>query len=188
MALSKREILRSINSVFNDRLKLLINGASIDYNPLELGNPSQILLNAGIPDLPIQMSVQRLIDKKSQTNHPFRLVSVVHMPESLANPIAIFQSKTRAECKVILTDMEDEGINIVVVIEINKPKSKFQINEIRSIYPKDNITDILRWIVQDGLLEYCDKEKVLNWIGKQQSNSADVTHLIEDSVKLVKKI
>jgi len=187
MALSDRDTLRKINGVFNERLKPLINGSNTDYNPLELGNPSSILLKVGIPNLPIEMSVQRLIDKKLQTNHPFRLVSVVHMPESLAIPIAIFQSKTRAECKVLLTDMEHEGVNFVVIIEPNRPKGKFFVNDIRSVYPKDNITDILRWIAQDGLLEYCDKEKVLNWIGKQQSNSAEVTHLIEDSVKVVNK-
>jgi len=187
MALNERAVLRQINEVFNERLKPLIKGANTDYKPLELGNPSWILLNSGIPDLPIEMSVQRLIDKKLQTNHPFRLVSVVHMPESLADPIAIFQSKTRAACKVLLTDMEYDGINIVVIIEPNKPKGNLFINDIRSVYPKDNITDILRWIAQDGLMEYADKEKVLNWIGKQQSNSAEVTNLIEDCVKLINK-
>lgn len=83
--------------------------------------------------------------------------------------------------------MESESVNMVVVIEINRPKGSFLINDIRSVYPKDNIVDILRWIVQDGLLEYADKEKVLNWIDKQQSNSAEVTHLIEDAVKVIKK-
>ena len=154
MALSEREILRQVNSAFNDRLKFLINGANTNYNPLELGMPSQILLNVGIPNLPIEMSVQRLIDKKLQTNHPFRLVSVVHMPEFLANPIAIFQSKTRVECKVLLTDMENQGINMVVIIEPNRPKGKFLVNDIRSVYPKDNIADVLRWIARDGLISH----------------------------------
>ena len=134
------------------------------------------------------MSVQRLIDKKLQTNHPFKLVSIAHMPEYLADPVAIFQSKTRAECKVLLTDMVYEDINIVVVIQPNKLKGKILINDIRSVYPKDNITDILRWIAQDRLLEYFDKEKALNWIGKQQSNSAEVTNLIEGSTKLINKL
>jgi hypothetical protein len=187
MALNERETLKIVNGNFNERLRPIINGANTDYNPLALGRPSQTLLNAGVPDLPIEMSVQRLIDKKLQANHPFRLVSVVHMPEFLSDPIAIFQSKTRLECKVVLTEMESESVNMVVVIEINRPKGSFLINDIRSVYPKDNIVDILRWIVQDGLLEYADKEKVLNWIDKQQSNSAEVTHLIEDAVKVIKK-
>ena len=179
--------LRQINDAFNERLRLLISGNNIDYRVLELGNPSPILLQAGFPDLPIQMSVQRLIDKKLQSNHPFKLVSVIHMPESLAVPVAVFQSKTRAGSKVLLTDMEHQGINIVVAIECNKEKGIALINDVRSVYPKDNIKDIFRWIVEDGLMEYHEKEKILNWIGKQQSNSAEVTSLIEDTVKLINK-
>ncbi|MRG44769.1 hypothetical protein GFS24_06570 [Chitinophaga sp. SYP-B3965] len=134
------------------------------------------------------MAVQRLVDKKLQSNHPFSLVSVVHMPEYLAEPIAVFQSKTRTDCKVILTEMEDKGINMVVAIEMNKLCGRREVNSVRSVYPKDNIRDILLWIAQDDLIAYANKEKILNWFCKQQSNSADVTKLIKDATKVIEKI
>lgn len=84
--------------------------------------------------------------------------------------------------------MEDKGVNILVVIELNKLCGKIQANSVRSVYPKDNSVDILRWISEENLLEYCDKEKVLKWLGKQQSNSADVTRLLEDSTKIVSSL
>jgi len=184
---SKTSIIRTnnLNDNFNARLRKIISGYNDDFNPLDLGNPSDILLSCGIPNLPIQMSVQRLVDKKLQTNHPFRLVSVTHMPDFLANPIAIFQSKTSASCKVILTEMEDKEINIVVPIEMNRMIGKSFVNSVRSIYPKDNIKDVLQWICEFGLLEYCEKNKILNWLDKQQSNSADVIKLIKDSTKII---
>jgi len=180
--------LKEICNTYNERLRCLQSGTNTDYTPIELGRPSKELIGCKIPDLPIQMSVQRLIDKKLQTNHPFSLVSVVHMPAYLAGPIAVFQSKTRIDCKVILTEMEDKGINIVVVIEVDKLCGKVKVNSVRSVYPKDNIKDILQWIVEDDLMEYFHKEKILNWFSKQQSNSADVTKLIKDCTKVIQKI
>lgn len=181
-------IIREVCNAYNERLKVIINGTNNNYAPLELGNPSKELINCGVPDIPIQMAVQRLVDKKLQSNHPFSLVSVVHMPEYLAEPIAVFQSKTRTDCKVILTEMEDNGINIVVVIETNKLCGKQEVNSVRSVYPKDNIKDILQWIAKDDLMVYFNKEKILNWFSKQQSNSADVTKLIKDCTKIMEKV
>lgn len=153
---------KQVCDAYNERLKVILNGTNGNYAPLELGNPSKELINCGIPDIPIQMSVQRLVDKKLQSNHPFSLASVAHMPDYLAEPIAVFQSKTRDDCKVILTEMENKGVNMVVVIEMNKLCGGMEVNSVRSVYPKDNIRDILQWIAQAGLLEYVHKEKILN--------------------------
>ena len=182
-----KQKLKTVCDEFNRRLMEIIKAEHINYKPLELGMPSDILLKSGIPNLPIQMSVQRLVDKKLQTNHPFSLVAIAHMPEYLAKPMAIFQSKTRGDSKVIFTEMEDKGINFVAALELNRVKGSIVINDIRSIYPKDNIHDIFRWIAEDNLMEYCHKQKILNWFGKQQSNSAEVTKLIKDGTKVIIK-
>lgn len=178
---------KEVCNLFNERLRLLIADMNNDYSPIELGMPSEPLLISGIPYLPIQMTVQRLVDKKLQSNHPFSLVSVVHMPEYLANPIAVFQSKTRGDSKVIFTEMQDNRVNMVIAVELNKFKGRQCVNDVRSVYPKDNILDVLRWIALDGLLEYCNKQKILNWLSKQQSNSAEVTKLIKDCTNIVQK-
>ena len=173
-AVTPKHILKTVNNAFNERIKEIMSGSNQNYKPLELGKPCAILIAAGLPDLPIQMSP-----------HPFSLVSVVHMPEFLADPIAVFQSKTRGDSKVVLTDMQEKGINFVVAIQMEKLKGKMDVNDIRSVYPKDNVKDVLRWIAEDGLMEYCNKEKILDWFGKQQSISAEVTKLIGDSTKVI---
>jgi hypothetical protein len=182
--------LKQITDDFNLRLKNIMAGDEIDYTPIELGNPSDMLKGCGLPDLPIQMTVLRLVDKKMQTNHPFSLLSVFSLPEHLVAPIAVFNSKTMPGRKVILTDIvnynkdTDTHANMLVVIEPFKLKGKGQVNDVRSIYPKDNSKDIMRWIC-DGLIQDCCKQKVLNWLSKQQSNSAEVAQLIKDSTNIV---
>jgi len=180
-----KHILKTVNNAFNERIKEIMSGSNQNYRSLELGKPCAILIKVGLPDLPIQMSVKRLVDKKLQLNHPFSLVSVVHMPEFLADPIAVFQSKTRGDCKVVLTDMQEKGVNFVVAIQMEKLKGDVDVNDVRSVYPKDNVKDVLRWIAEDGLMEYCNKEKILDWFGKQQSISAEVTKLIGDCTKII---
>lgn len=180
------KIHRQVNNGFNDRLMPILKGTNTDFRPLELGSPSPLLLDCGFPDLPIQVSVQRLVDKKLQVSHPFKISSIVNMPDCLRDPIAVFQSKTNTNSKVILTEMEENGVNFVVAVELNKFCGRINANSVRSLYPKDNIKDILLWHSVYNLAEHVNKEKFLNWLGKQQSNSADVTQLIKDTTKLLK--
>lgn len=180
----KKELLR-INTQYNNQLKKILREETLPFT-LELGLPRLGRLKGFLPEHPIQLSAKRLTDKRLSENHPFSLLSVLNMPESLADPLAVFQSRTREECKVILTDMESNNCNIVVAIEMGRSFGGYCANSVRSVYPKDNVVDILKWISVYGLMEYCHKEKVLKWLGKQPSNSADVTKLVEDSVKIVK--
>lgn len=52
---------------------------------------------------------------------------------------------------MILTSIEDKkGNNFVVVINTNVPRGRYnstiQINSIISLYPKDNVKDVVNWI------------------------------------------
>ncbi len=182
-------VIRAVNNTYNERLKVILAGANTDFTPLDLGCPSSILLETGLPNLPIQIAVNKLMIKKDQDNHPFKLLDVIHLPEFISTPIAIFRSATKVEdVKVVLTEMECDGVNIVVIISPNQYYKGYNVNSIRSLYPKDNIKAILGWIAEDNLLEYAHKEKFLNWLGKQQSNSADVTRLIKDSAKIIEDL
>lgn len=60
---AKRE-LRRINNHFNLRLRDIQSGENANYSPLSLGRPGRVLLDCGMPDLPIEMAVTRLVDKK----------------------------------------------------------------------------------------------------------------------------
>lgn len=86
------------------------------------------------------------------------MTSVENLPQAIANPIAVFDSKTRIDAKVVLTELESNGDNFVVAIQVNRKVGNIEINSVRSIYPKDYVKDIYSWI-NDGLLKWVDKKK-----------------------------
>lgn len=174
---------RGVNERFNEELERQIAGELPKGHVYSLGRPSEVLLAAGIPDLPIELAASRLGLKASaeyESNHPFELREVMNLPEAIQHPIAVFDSKTRVGSKVILVELKDRnGNNFVVAMNTNVPNSRYskasiQINSIRSIYPKDNVRDIVGWINRGDLLRYADKKKIEDWITQQRSNSADV--------------
>lgn len=100
-----------------------------------MGNPSDILRSAGIPDLPIEMASSRLKHKSNQESHPFDLLDVENMPLSIQRPLAVFDSKTRSGHKVILTELKFKGANFVVALQMNSHpfgyKRNVEVNDIR---------------------------------------------------------
>ena len=172
-----------MNDRFNYELKQQIEGTLPKGHIYQLGKPGQVLQNAGIPDLPIELNAATLA-KKSDPNyknsHPFELSEIKDLPNAIQDPIMIFDSKTRKDSKVILTELQSEGINFIVAMEINHKKGSdrtgvIEINSIRSLYPKDKVKDILQW-EKDGLLKYANKEKAPAFMKELRSNSAEVVH------------
>ena len=53
-----------------------------------------ILLNPGLPDLPIQLNSSRLRAKSKQEEHPFDLSEIADLPLAIQNPLAVFRSAT----------------------------------------------------------------------------------------------
>jgi len=159
-----------VNSRFNEDLQRQIAGTLLSkekpHYTYELGRPSEILRFAGIPDLPIELNAATLIQKSSpdyKNSHPFELSDIKDLPKAIQNPIMVFDSKTRADSIVILTELKSKRVNFVVAMEIYHKKGSnrtgvIETNSIRSLYPKDQINDILDWL-KSGLLKYVDKEK-----------------------------
>lgn len=181
--------LNNVNNEFNKRLNLLIKGDLKNKAPFNLGMPSKSLLSTKVPLLPIEISVTRLTKKSMQKNHPFDLKSLKNLPNAIANPIAIFKSKTQKNSKIILTELKQKDVSFVIALEVERTfkqgVKESKINSIRSIYPRKPISQILKWVCKDGLLEWVDEKKALNWINKQQCDSADVIYLIECSVNII---
>ena len=92
----------------------------------------------------------------------------------------VFDSTNKVGRKVILTELESNGNNFVVVLSAELKGKSIEVNDIRSLYPKDSVQGIVDWINAGNLLRYADKKKALEWIGKQQSNSAEVTNTIKN--------
>lgn len=176
-----------VNDQFNAELQQQIEGSLPKGHIYQLGHPSEALQAAGIPNLPIELAASRLETKASKdysSNHPFDLKNIQNLPQAISSPIAVFNSKTQPNSKVIFIELQQDGVNFVAAVKAESKATSgrkiIEVNSIRSVYPKDYTRDIVNWINRGDLLQWTDKEKILNWLGKQQSNSADVAIPIKD--------
>lgn len=189
--LSLQETSDAINARFNEELKKQIEGTLPKGHIYSLGMPSNALRSAGVPNLPIELTARRLAAKASQeyhSEHPFELSDIQDLPKAIAHPIAVFDSSTREDSTVVLTELQDSrGVNFVVVLRVVKSSAsrslEIDVNDIRSIYPKDRVTSILKWITSGKML-WVDKKKALSWITTQLPNAgydSNATESLQDS-------
>lgn len=165
-----------VNRKFNEELQLQIDGTLPEGHVYQLGNPSRELLSAGIPDLPIELSAERLEKKASkeyESNHPFNLESIKNLPQALNYPIAVFEARKKNGAKVVLTELNENGNNFIAAIKVRKSDDsrtvEVEVNDIRSLYPKDRKSGILEWI-NSGLLKWVDKNKASDFFSTQWPN------------------
>lgn len=165
-----------VNAQFNEQLQQQIDGTLPQGHIYHLGMPSAALKAAGVPDLPIELSADRLAEKASSeypSGHPFELSEIENLPQAIANPIAVFDSRKGEHSKVVLTELESKGNNFVAILRVRKSdevrKLDIEVNDIRSIYPKDRVGGIVDWI-NNGLLRWVDKEKAAKFISTQWPN------------------
>jgi hypothetical protein len=164
--------IEDVNKKFNEELQRQIEGSLPKEHIYQLGMPSEILLSTDIPDLPIELRSSRLNDKSMQENHPFNLQEIMDLPKVIQEPMAVFRSATHIGSYVIMTELEHYEKNYIVAIKADKRKGNIKINDVRSVYPKNN-RQVANWI-DEGLMEYVDKKRMTNWLSKQRSNSAEV--------------
>ena len=168
--------LQRVNGTFNSELQQQVEGKLPKDHVYQLGNPSVILQSAGVEDLPIELSAQRLSDKASENyknDHPFDIADIRNLPRAINEPIAVFDSKTRRGVKVDLTELQSKGNNFVVALEVRKSADRnslqVEVNSIRSLYPKGSKNGIIHWI-NSGLMRVVDKAKIKNFLSTQWPN------------------
>ena len=179
--------VKKANDRFNEELEMQVKGELEEGHVYKLGMPSDILLSTGVPNLPIQMSAQRLEDKATKFGHNFDIAEVKDLVNAIQKPIAIFEYGDRNKSQNLIVEIQKDGKNFIIGLSLNpvvKGKA-LEINSVRNVFPKDN-AEWLNWISQNKLL-YADKEKIQALIDKQQTNLADVNYLnLDDVAKKVK--
>lgn len=130
--------------------------------PIVIGRPPAVLRMLGVPDEPMQIDRGTLI-KVSRPHgddpkgHGITLEQMKALPEHLADPIAVFKSKTSGGL-VVLTPMPDINSELVVaVVHLGKRAGKNVVNDIASVHGRPD-DEIARW-VRGGLLVYVNKKK-----------------------------
>lgn len=173
------ETLDEVNERFNQELQQQIDGTLSNGHIYSLGNPSDILLSTGIPNLPIELSSTRLAEKSAQRNHEFAISDVKNLPEALQSPIAVFSYGDKSKAQNVIVELDKNGKKFVVGLHLNQIRKGIEVNSIRGLFPKNN-AEWLNWINQNKAL-YLNKEKIQALINKQRTNLADVEYLDLDS-------
>ena len=162
-----------VNVQFDRDLQRQIDGTLPTGHIYILGRPGAVLLAAGLDDLPIELA-SSVLDAKSDKNyrrpHPFDLSDIRGLPAAINSPIAVFKSTKNDGAKVILTDLKHGNHNFVAVVRIRKGKGRIntEVNNIVSLYPKDNVTDMLTWFKSGNrLIAWADKKKALRYVSTQ---------------------
>lgn len=162
--------LTETNRIFNDRLSELTEQNS-DNIVLDLGNPSEILLSAGIEDKPMKLYGNKVIKKMKK--HGFKLEELRNLPEAVANPIAVFNNYQKDGNRSILTEITIGDKNVLVSLTIGKGND-VDFNIVSSVFGKGK-SNIIDWI-NKGYATYIDKKKTLNYLHFSERNIPEASN------------
>ncbi|WP_149554547.1 hypothetical protein [Treponema pectinovorum] len=148
-------------------------------NPRKLivvGNIPPIMKMIGIADKPIEVE-QATLNKILRDNplypddkqgHKLSITDIYEIPAQLADPVMIFKSRTREDSFVFFTERKDsENRSILIPLAVNKQKGRIKINEITSMYGKDNEIDFVSINVYENNLIYADRKRYEKWIDEK---------------------
>lgn len=178
-----RDVRFAVNEKFNEELEKQRNGTLEAGHIYQLGMPPQVLLDTGVPDLPIELSAARLAEKAGTAHHPFGIEEVRSLPLALEHPIGVFAYGNKEKAQNIVVELQKDGKHFIVGLSLKFEHDGLIVNSIRGLYPKDT-HEWLNWI-QQGKALYLDKEKIQSMIAQQRRNPADVSYLDLDSLEKI---
>ena len=177
--------IRQANEFFNQELAKQIFGRQQTGYVYQLGYPGEILQAAGFPDNKIELSANHLKQKSEDIKHPFPISDIQDLVTAINNPVAVFEYGASTKAQNVIIEKEYQGKRYMIGVHFNQYHDTILVNSIRGLFPKDT-HEILNW-VQQGKLDYVNKEKFQTLIDKQQINPADVPYLDLDFVAKVVK-
>ena len=181
--IEKHKISFSVNESFDAELEKQRNGSLKAGHIYQLGMPPQVLLNTGIPNLPIELSASRLAEKAGAAHHPFEIEKLKGLPLALKDPVGVFAYGNKEKAQNIVIELQKNGKHFIVGLSLKFEHDGLMVNSIRGLYPKDT-HEWLNWI-QQGKALYLNKEKIQRVIAQQRRNPADVSYLDLDSVEKI---
>lgn len=123
---------------------------------LQLGKPSDVLRQFGVPDLPIHLT-QKVLTKAVRQKHDVDVADLKDLAMNIHAPIAVFKSRKGADHVVVVTEARHADGNIIVALELEKTRDGLEVNDISSVHPKRD-SSVSQWI-EDGLLMGHEKVK-----------------------------
>lgn len=140
---------------------------------LNVGRPSDVLQKLGAENLLMVMR-QDVADKVlhgKQDRPGLSKEALAKLPVELDAPVMAFDSSDQRKSLVLLTSLVDaKGQPVIGAIHLSKVLGRVEVNDIASLYGKDD----LRWFLEqvgEGRLRYYDRKKLIAW---QRSNRLEM--------------
>ncbi|MGV3661292.1 MAG: hypothetical protein ACO1TE_13980 [Prosthecobacter sp.] len=142
---------------------------------IHLGKTPPVLRVAGANDLPMVVP-PGLFRKVTEDSHAVPIEALEALPQSLADPVAVFQSRREGDSILVLTEYEEPGKGpIVITVRLDqKADHGWVINKVTSVYGRPQ-GDIMSMFNEVPLYVNPQKRKSLGWAqraGKQYSGRA----------------
>lgn len=149
------------NDLVNQQIDQWANGELSANVVLNIGRPSFVLTQHGVPNLPITLR-QAILRKAVKDKHGVAAAELKDIAQAVQAPIAIFDDPDNTGTRIAVTEIRHTDGNIIAAIRLNMDRDGLEINDIRSLHPKRD-SSVLRW-VEDGLLLGLDKKKGRDWL------------------------
>lgn len=161
--------ISAANDRVNSQIEQWASGELKSAEVMQIGNPSDVLRQFGVPDLPIHLT-QSILTKAVNKKHEVDAPDLRDIVLNVQAPIAVFKSKAGADRLVIVTEARHADGNIVVALELEATRDGIEINDIRSIHPKRD-ESVAGWLA-GGLLMGYEKSKGRNWLENSAASNS----------------
>ncbi len=153
-----------ISKIWNKRIDDWQATGSAGDKPVHLGMTPAVLQLAGAGELPL-MVPPSILTKVTKDVHAVPIEALRALPESLADPVAVFQSRTQPDSLVVLTEYTEGSKPVIIAVTLDKQAGRdLKVNQVASIYGKGAQT--LADMFGEQLL-YENKEKSSAWARRE---------------------
>lgn len=188
---------KQINIDFSQTIDDFLNGKINPYAQIFVCKTTKAMLACGAQDLDIiinQSTLRKIMSNDEiKYKHPHNLDKniIKAIPNELNNPIMILQGSEPSSIVLISNLTDQDNKNIIISCKLNSAKSIYEVNEITSVYPKNNISNYIDAQLNEHNLIGCNKKRanrLLKSLGLQSSEveaSIDYTNIISNTNKNV---
>lgn len=153
---------RVLNKPFSDRLDKYLSGAMGKQVAIKVTDTPVVLELLGARKLPVIIT-DGTIEKDTKSKHSVSIDALRQLPAHLHDPIAVFDSGSRENSFVIMTELQDaKGDTIIAAIHLEKEYGRYKVNEIASVYGKNRNAWFSEQIEKDRL-RYIDEKRASDW-------------------------
>ena len=133
-----------------------------------IGNTSEALKKAGVPDKQIRMDASKM--KKLLNKHSGMTIDILkQIPELLENPVIVIDSKSKNNSKIVMGELYDDNDKLVTTVLLLAPSSRsgnvLDMIKISSAEGRGHIGSLLK--KDDGTpvdVRYVDEKRIHDWL------------------------